>query len=404
TNSIPESNKEIIDAFRDYFDAYTSRDWDRMTSRFSKNMTMFGTGIDEAGNNAAETISFFKREFSQSPESIKYTINSISTHKISETTAYLTVLMDMFISMGQEVINCHNNRSTIIMVKEDGIWKLAHGHWSQPAEGQEVGGSIPYKLLKEQNKLLEEKVTKRTREVENQNIKLKNLNDTKTKLFSIIAHDMRSPFNAFMGLTEVMLLNFEENISNPEYFKIRLEQIHERATNLYSVADNLLNWAWAQTEDITINWADTQIERVIKKQVAATEDVAKHKNININLDIDPNLCIKSDSEILGIVIRNLILNAVKYSYRNSSIEIRSNTRANEVEISITDHGVGMDQELVNKICNTLAIVSLPGTENEKGTGLGMQMSKELIGKLHGAIRIQSTPNAGTTISIILPIT
>ena len=351
---------------------------------------------------SAETTSFFEREFSQSPENIKYTIASINAHKVSETTAYLIVLMDMDFTLGQRIINCRNNRSTVIMVNEDGIWKLAHGHWSQPTEGQDVGDSIPYKLLKEQNKLLEDRVAKRTLEIEKQNLELKELNDNKTKLFSIIAHDMRSPFNAFMGLTEVMLLNFKEHISDPNYFKIRLQQIHERAANLYSVADNLLNWAWAQSEDIAISWTDTQIDCIIKEQVATIEDVAKGKNIAVNLNIEPNLCVKSDSEILGIVLRNLILNAIKYSYRDSAIEISGKIDANEVVISITDHGIGMSQEFVNQIYSTSTIESLPGTENEKGTGLGMQISKELVGKLNGAIRMQSTPKIGTTISVILP--
>lgn len=402
TDGVTDPNKEIVDAFLDYFDAYSNRNWKRMISRFSKHTTMLGTGIDEVGRSTAETTSFFEREFSQSPENIKYTIASINAHKVSETTAYLIVLMDMVIAVGQETFDCQNNRSTIVMVKEEGVWKLAHGHWSQPAEGQDVGDSIPYKLLKEQNKLLEDRVAKRTLEIEKQNLELKELNDNKTKLFSIIAHDMRSPFNAFMGLTEVMLLNFKEHISDPNYFKIRLQQIHERAANLYSVADNLLNWAWAQSEDIAISWTDTQIDCIIKKQVATIEDVAKGKNIAVNLNIEPNLCVKSDSEILGIVLRNLILNAIKYSYRDSAIEISGKIDANEVVISITDHGIGMSQEFVNQIYSTSTIESLPGTENEKGTGLGMQISKELVGKLNGAIRMQSTPKIGTTISVILP--
>jgi len=114
------------------------------------------------------------------------------------------------------------------------------------------------------------------------------------------------------------------------------------------------------------------------------------------------LCVKSDSEILGIVLRNLILNAIKYSYRDSAIEISGKIDANEVVISITDHGIGMSQEFVNQIYSTSTIESLPGTENEKGTGLGMQISKELVGKLNGAIRMQSAPKIGTTISVILP--
>lgn len=392
----------IINSYLEYFDAYTQRNWDKMISLFANNFTMFGTGIDEFSRSTPETLTFFKREFSQLPSTVSYNINGMEVFKTSPTTAYITVLMDMKISAGDEIINCKNNRSTVIMVKEDERWKIAHGHWSQPAEGQDVGDSVPYKLLKEHNKALEEKVADRTKEIEKQNVELRNLNDTKTKLLSIIAHDLRSPFNAFMGLTEVMLHNFHENLNNPDYFKLRLQQINERAQHLYNVADNLLNWAWTQTEEINISWRMADIQSIVSKQVLALEDIAKGKEIQIEIKTDKYAQICTDPEVLAIIIRNFLSNALKYSHRGSVVTITILPDEHHTLITIADQGVGMDADRIDSILNSNDLESQPGTEKEKGTGLGLQISRELINKLNGTLCIDSTPNMGTKVSISLP--
>jgi signal transduction histidine kinase len=288
------------------------------------------------------------------------------------------------------------------MVKEVDDWRIAHGHWSQPAEGQDVGDSIPYKLLKQRNKELEETVSDRTKEIEKQNIKLRNLNDTKTKLLSIIAHDLRSPFNAFMGLTEVMLLNFKEKLQNPDYFKLRLQQIHERAQHLYSVADNLLNWAWTQTDEISINWSTSKVDTIINEQVIALHDMAKGKDIAIALNIDSNSTVYTDPEILGIIIRNFVSNALKYSHRGGTININAIPNGRYTLLTIADRGVGMDQTKIQSVLTANNLDSLPGTEKEKGIGLGLQISLDLLNRIKSSYTIDSTPNVGTTISISIP--
>lgn len=394
--------EKIIGAYLEYFDAYTQRNWDQMVSRFSQEFSMFGTGIDEYSTSTSETLAFYKREFDQSPSIIEYEIKRIEVFLTSSTSAYLTVLMDMKISTQDETINCMNNRSTVIMVKEEEDWKIAHGHWSQPAEGQDVGDSIPYKLLKQRNKELEETVSDRTKEIEKQNIELRNLNDTKTKLLSIIAHDLRSPFNAFMGLTEVMLLNFKEKLQNPDYFKLRLQQIHERAQHLYSVADNLLNWAWTQTDVISINWSASKIDTIINEQVIALHDMAKGKDIAIALNIDSKSTVYTDPEILGIIIRNFLSNALKYSHRGSTINVNAMPNGRYTLLTIADRGVGMDQIKIQSVLTANNIDSFPGTEKEKGIGLGLQISLDLLSRIKSSYTIESTPNVGTTISISIP--
>ena len=402
TNSTSKEKQEILNAYLDYFDAYSKRQWERMVLRFAKEFTMFGTGIDERSRTTEDTLAFYKREFLQSPSNIDHSINTIEVFLTSPTSAYLTVVMDMQIKLKNEQIECKSNRSTVIMVKEEGDWKIAHGHWSQPAEGQDVGDSIPFKMLKERNKQLEEKVAERTQEIEKQNQELLILNDTKTKLLSIIAHDLRSPFNAFMGLTEVMLLNFDNKLNNPDYFKTRLKQIHERASHLYNVADNLLNWAWTQTEEISINWTIAGINDIICKQIVALEDIAKNKEILFTTDFNEEVTAFTDPEILGIILRNFLSNAVKYSHRSSRIDIKAKQNGQHTLITISDKGIGMDTKTLKNVLSTNSLDSKPGTEKEKGTGLGLQISQELINRINGTLCIDSTPEIGTKISISLP--
>ena len=402
TRPTNERKQEIIDAYFDYFNAYTKRNWESMLKTFSKSITMFGTGIDEVSLSNEETLKFFTREFTQSPIPLWYNIKEIEVFDLCEDFAYLMILMDMEFVLPEEVIECPNNRTTAILAKENGQWKLVHGHWSQPAEDQLEGESIPYNLLKEKNRRLEEKVRARTIEIEDQNKQLKSLIDTKTKLLSIIAHDLRSPFNAFLGLTEVMLENFQENINKPDYFKSRLQLIYERAQSLYGVADNLLNWAWTQTDEIQVNFKVENIQPIVNEQVIALADNAAAKGVSIVANIPETAIAFTDKEILSIIIRNFVSNAIKYSYKDSKVEICSTQDEGRLLICIKDKGIGMSSEQLNTIQTTNTIESKPGTEREKGTGLGLIICKELTERIDGKLYFNSKEGEGTEVVISLP--
>ncbi|HCY00802.1 MAG TPA: hypothetical protein DG754_11735 [Bacteroidales bacterium] len=395
--------QEIISAYFEYFYSYTNRNWQAMVGRIAKDFTMFGTGIDEIGLSKEETLQLFTREFEQSPTPIQFEIKELKVFKINEDLAYLMILMDMKISMpDNELRECPNNRTTAIMAYEEGEWKLLHGHWSQPAEGQEVGESVPYKLLKVKNKELEEKVRERTKEIEKQNIELHKLNRTKTELFSIISHDLRSPFNAFMGLTDIMLLNFNENIKEPEYFRKQIELINERATNLFNVADTLLNWAWTQTEEIVVEKKTINLETIVNKQINILKDLAQSKEVEVKILSKEEINFNTDPEILGIIIRNLISNSIKYSHKGKSITIDYFAKDTSVIIEISDSGIGMDNDRVKEILASNLNISTLGTQEEKGTGLGLNICKSLIDKIGGRFFISSEKNKGTSATIYIP--
>lgn len=398
-----EEKQDIIDAYFDYFNAYTQRHWDDMLKTFTKTLTMFGTGVDEVSLSYKDSLNFFTREFEQSPSPLEYKIKEMDVFKISEDVAYIMILMDMSFIYPDEVLDCPDNRTTAVMKREAGEWKLIHGHWSQPAEGQDAGTSIPYKLLKEKNKQLEEKVRERTIEIEKQNEELHRLNNTKTNLLSIISHDLRSPFNAFLGLTEVMLMNFQENINDPNYFKERLQLINNRAKGLFSVADNLLNWAWTQTGEINVVFKNEKLKPIVNNQVEAHVENAAAKKINIEVQVPDEIEVNTDSEILAIIVRNFISNAIKYSFSEGKILISANQSDKGVRLIVKDSGVGMDAEKLRKIKNTNEMESNIGTNQEKGTGLGLIICKELIRKINGTFTLESIENKGTTVLLTLPV-
>lgn len=397
-----DKNQAIISAYFEYFSSYTSRNWQAMIGKIAKDFTMFGTGIDEVSFSKVDSLILFTREFEQLPTPIQFEIKELEVFKINENLAYLMILIDMKISMPDEIRECSNNRTTAIMAYEEGGWKLLHGHWSQPAEGQEAGESVPYKLLKVKNRELEEKVRKRTKEIEKQNIELHKLNRAKTDLLSIISHDLRSPFNAFMGLTEVMLLNFNENIKEPEHFRKQIELINERATNLFNVADTLLNWAWAQTEEIVVKKKAINLGSLINNQINILKDLAQSKDVEIKTSSKEEVNFNADPEILGIIIRNLVSNSIKYSHKGGSVTIDYFTKGDSIAIKFSDSGVGMDNDRVKEVLATSTNISTLGTQNEKGTGLGLNICKYLIGKIGGRFIISSEKNKGTDVTIYIP--
>ncbi|MDY0279997.1 MAG: nuclear transport factor 2 family protein [Salinivirgaceae bacterium] len=187
--------EDVYNGYLSYFTAYTNRNWDGMLKTFHPEITAVGTGIDEVKLSWEEIIEFYRREFEQAPEAMKYDITDVFVQKISSDSALLVLTCHMKYASLQQHFCVPNNRTTAIMKLSGGAWKLLHGHWSQPAEGQDIGESIPYKKLQEKNKNLEQIVLARTQQIQDQNEKLEKLNNTKNHLFSIIAHDLRSPFN-----------------------------------------------------------------------------------------------------------------------------------------------------------------------------------------------------------------
>jgi len=234
-------------------------------------------------------------------------------------------------------------------------------------------------------------ITKRIRAEEEINLKneeLQKLNAEKDKFFSIIAHDLKGPFNGFLGLTQVMVEELPR-LTTAEVQKIAL-RMSISANNLYHLLENLLEWSQIQKGALPFNPEGFQLGEVVGKSVDMIRESAKSKNIEIVTDIADGLLAFADMNMLQTIIRNLVLNAIKFTPKRGKISILAKaTNDNNIEISIHDTGIGMSQTMVENLFQIDVKNNRIGTDGEPSTGLGLLLCKEFTEKNKGKIWAES---------------
>jgi signal transduction histidine kinase len=229
---------------------------------------------------------------------------------------------------------------------------------------------------------------------------LKHTIQTKDKLFSIIAHDLRSPFNALAGLTEVF--SSEASKLSPSEVREYSQSLHQASVSLLTLIDNLLLWARSQTGRIELKPRRYEIRNIVQQSIDALDVQAKQKQIAIELNIPMGLQLQVDFDTINAVLRNLISNAIKFSNSGGTIKIGARMTENNVTIEVTDNGIGISQENMQKIFGMSQGFSTKGTSNESGSGLGLVLCKEFTERNGGAITIESQLGVGTTFSLNFP--
>jgi len=231
--------------------------------------------------------------------------------------------------------------------------------------------------------------------------KLEESNKTKDTLFSIIAHDLRNPFNVIMGFSELLTQAVEDH--NYEETKEYAKMIDSSTHRTYDLLMNLLEWSRLQSVGITMSPHDVDLRLVILSNIRIANFAASVKNINIHFEEpDPHL-ISADSGMLNTVLRNLINNAIKYTPENGNIIISLKKEDMFYHISVQDNGIGMAEETINNIFHFKNIHSSPGTNNEPGTGLGLVLCNDFVQMMGGEINVESKVGSGTTFTFSLPI-
>ncbi len=229
---------------------------------------------------------------------------------------------------------------------------------------------------------------------------LKNLNKAKDRLFSIIAHDLRSPFTGLIGFSDYLIEDIED-LSTDE-IKTFAKKINESAKNIYSLLENLLEWSRIERGTIEPEIDEFDINVVIEAAIYLLRANTSNKNITIINNITKPLYVKADHNMISSVIRNLLSNAIKFSFPGSTIHIEGIKGDEFNSIQIIDKGKGMSKDVLSKIFDSSVHVSELGTNNEKGSGLGLIICKELIERNNGIISCASELNKGTTFTISLP--
>jgi len=214
------------------------------------------------------------------------------------------------------------------------------------------------------------------------NKKLEKLNSEKDKLFSIIAHDLRSPFHGLLGLTEAMAKDSHEMSS--EEITNYSSSIHELVVNLYSLLENLLEWAQFQKSSLAFIPKALNLSDIFSQSIDSTKQRAIQKEIIILNEIPETLNIYADEKMINSVLRNLLSNSVKFTRKNGVVVGKAREiEEGMVEISITDSGVGIPWDTMAKLFKLGEKVGSKGTANELSTGLGLVICKEFVEKNGG---------------------
>lgn len=229
--------------------------------------------------------------------------------------------------------------------------------------------------------------------------KLEESSFLKDKIFSIISHDLRSPIAA---LTSALPMLDQENI-DPELFNSIKNGLGKQLSTLNFTIDNLLIWARSQMKGITKpEYTHFDITMVAEHNCLLLQALAQQKSIQLLCNLQGVFSVFADKQQIDILIRNLLLNAIKFTRENGLIEVHASETAESIILMVTDNGIGMSKEQVGNLFNVKTHFTTPGTQKEKGTGLGLLICMEFALANKGNLLVESEPGEGTSISLILP--
>ncbi len=249
-------------------------------------------------------------------------------------------------------------------------------------------------------RILEEMVEQRTSMIERQKQELQQLNDTKDKFFSIIAHDLRSPFNTILGFSDILLSDHRKlDATNTEKY---LTYIRDAARQTFELLQNLLFWARSQTGTLEFHPVAFNLGERIEENLILVRSQAGKKEISLMVDHADGIMAMGDINMIDTVLRNLLSNAVKFTPRGGTIAVRVTEAGQQWEIAVKDSGVGIAPENLRRIFTVSSRHTTRGTEKEPGTGLGLILCKEFLERHGTTIRVESEPGQGSEFSFRLP--
>lgn len=237
--------------------------------------------------------------------------------------------------------------------------------------------------------------------IRSKNEELQKINAEKDKFFSIIAHDLRSPFSAFLGLTQLMVQDLPSlKLDNIQEIALLMR---ESATNLHRLLENLLQWSRLHRGMIAFNPHHFVLLEKINNSMQSVLEIAIDKGVDIAINIPEEMVVYADENMLESTIRNLVTNAVKFTDKGGKILISARTDFNgDAEISIKDTGIGMNEKMLEKLFKIDELSSRQGTNGEPSSGLGLILCKDFIDRHEGKIWVESIEFMGSTFHITLP--
>ena len=238
-------------------------------------------------------------------------------------------------------------------------------------------------------------------ELKNKSDELRELNISKDKFFSIIAHDLKNPFSVLVSYTS--LLKSDLSMFSQEELKQIISDLHSASENGFDLLQNLLLWTRSQTNRIHVYKTKFQLKVILENVKALVELNLIAKEQRLETEIEDDLVVYADKDMVATVLRNLIFNAVKFSPKDSLIMIKAFSTDSYVQIDVIDNGVGIPSGSIGKLFSIENNSTTQGTEGETGSGLGLVLCHEFVEKNAGKIWVESTPGKGSVFSFTLPL-
>ena len=242
---------------------------------------------------------------------------------------------------------------------------------------------------------------KRSRDtITRQKEELEQLNAMKDRFFSIIAHDLKNPFNSLLGLTDLLIKNYES--MDDARKRVFIKDIHDSSNQVYRLLENLLEWSRIQTGRMPWNPRSIVIGDLTSVVISLFRQSANEKRINLKVEGDLELRIFADKNMMETILRNLVSNAIKFTGEGGSVAVALSSKADMTVVSVRDTGLGMTIEEISLLFRIDVHHTTPGAGNEKGTGLGLILCEDLVKRNNGTITVESEKGRGSVFTLILP--
>ena len=264
----------------------------------------------------------------------------------------------------------------------------------------ELGTKGELGLLADSFNKMARELRSRIESINQLNKELEQSNQTKDKFFSIIAHDLKNPFNIILGFTDLLVEQYQDFDENER--KEIVSELNNTSKIVYDLLENLLTWSRTQSGKIELYPANLKLDSIVTESIASYSGNARQKQISIVNNIPEDIEVYADRFTVSVVLNNVLNNAIKFTRDGGQITLAAKKVQELVEISIKDTGVGMSRKIIDFLLLDESITSTPGTRNEKGTGLGLTLIKEFISKNNGFLNIESKPEQGTDFRFSLP--
>ncbi|HVO75892.1 MAG TPA: response regulator [Ignavibacteriaceae bacterium] len=272
-----------------------------------------------------------------------------------------------------------------------------YGYVLKPFEDKSLQSAIEIALYKHK---MEMKLKESERRYKTTAARLKEINESKDTFFSIISHDLRAPFDSILGFSEILKNEFKE-LSESEK-ELYIDSLYEASRHVYNLLNNLLQYSRFEADKIDFNPKEILLKEIVEKNLRTLGNTAEKKNINLGTKSLENLTVFADEEMLNSILINLISNGIKFTRRGGEVCVFARKKGSFTEVIIKDTGIGMDEATIFKLFNLNTNKSRLGTENEKGTGLGLFITQKYVEKNGGTLDVVSQINKGTAFSFTIP--